>query len=130
MNAIHGNITPALDAMVPLMVRGPANQQLDITAILDTGFNGQLGLMPEQIEGLGLRFITTTEVELGDGSTTLLPKYLGRVHWLDGIRTVTVIETESSPLLGMAMLLNCDVTLQVVPSGRIEIRKHDLDRAS
>ncbi len=51
---ITGVVTPDRLAVIRLTVRGPAGQEHEIEAILDTGFDGWLTLPPSLIVLLGL----------------------------------------------------------------------------
>ena len=51
---ISGVVTDDRQAVIHLIVRGPAGQEQEIEAIIDTGFDGYLSLPPSLIVLLGL----------------------------------------------------------------------------
>ena len=51
---ITGVVTNDRQAVIHLTVRGPAGQEQEIEAIIDTGFDGWLSLPSSLVAGLGL----------------------------------------------------------------------------
>lgn len=51
---ITGVVNADLEAVIRVPLRGPNGQQLNIEAIIDTGFNGFLTLPPALLTTLGL----------------------------------------------------------------------------
>ncbi len=51
---IEGVVNAAREAVIALIVRGPAGRTLNIEAIIDTGFGGFLTLPPALVAELGL----------------------------------------------------------------------------
>lgn len=56
-----------LEAVVTLPLRGPAGQEQEIDAVIDTGFNGFLTLPPMLVADLGLPVVGDGEAVLADG---------------------------------------------------------------
>jgi predicted aspartyl protease len=62
-----GRVTGTPEAIVPLVIAGPAGNQAKIDAVLDTGFTDFLTLPPATIAALGLTAMDTIECQLADG---------------------------------------------------------------
>ena len=111
------NIT---DPSAPLMVR----------ATVDTGFTGHLTLPTHIIQHLGLVSRGTQRAELADGTMTELEVY-PTFAWLDGHpRIVTTLESDSTPLLGMAFIWGSRLTVDAWQGGEVLIEElSDTDTA-
>src|SRR5205814_514266 len=87
--------------------------QHEIEAVLDTGFNGSLTLPPAKILELGLPYRSQSSAVLADGSVGRLSVYSATAIW-DGMpKPITVESLDTSPLLGMALLINFDLQVRV-----------------
>jgi clan AA aspartic protease len=118
---MQGQVSDDLEAVIPLEVRGPAGRRENLPAVVDTGFNGFLVLSHTAIIRLGLRNVGATEAALGDGQSVHLPVFQGAVVWDGELRDVSVIGAEGGPLIGMSILRNCDLRIQIRPGGRVEV---------
>jgi predicted aspartyl protease len=58
---------------------------------------------------------------LGDGSQTLFDFYTGTVIWDGRYRTVDIAESETEPLLGLAMLRDYRLQVDNVEGGIVKI---------
>ncbi|MGG6266200.1 hypothetical protein ACQ4M3_05090 [Leptolyngbya sp. AN03gr2] len=63
-----------------------------------------MSLPSEVIVRLGLRWTTFNTATLADGSQTLFDFYTGTVIWDGQYREIDIAESETEPILGMAML--------------------------
>ena len=116
-----GVVTAEREVVLRLTIRGPQGQEHEAKAIIDTGFNGFLALTAPLIAALGLSYHSHTIVLLGDGSQTALREYEGQVVWDGHERDILVLETDGGPLIGMALLYDYRVTLDVVDGGPVTI---------
>ena len=107
-----------------------AGAHLTITATVDTGFSGHLTLPPHTIQYLGLVARGTQRAELADGTITELEVY-PTFAWLNGQpRIVTVLESDSTPLLGMALIWGSRLTVDARQGGEVLIEEmSDADTA-
>ena len=105
------------EATVELSVRGPTGRTLHIEAIVDTGFNNDLSLQQQQVDELELRWSGTVEATLADGRSTRAEVYRGQVMWDDKSRSVTVAAIDSKPLVGMRLMKNYRLTIEIIPGG-------------
>ncbi len=96
-------------------------EQVDL--LLDTGFQGELALDAATLGRLAFQGpMAVAPVELGDGSSTDLFVYQGRIHWLDGQIDVNALLIHS-PEGAMGLGLLRDVQLLVnTRTGHAEIQ--------
>ena len=119
---IEGVVNAAFEAIVTLPVQGPAGQLLEVDAVMDTGFNRFLTLPTSLVSELGLPFVTSGRVMLADGSEASFEVYEVTVLWDGQPRVVYTYASDSTPLLGMLLLDNHDLSIQVRDGGRVVIQ--------
>lgn len=118
---LEGRGNAECEATIPITVLASTGRANDLTAVIDTGFNGYLTLPPSSIESLGLMFHSLALTELGDGREVALRKFQGRVQWFGSLRDITVLEAGGGPLVGMALLKQHRLTIDVVAGGEVVI---------
>lgn len=118
---IVGQVTRDLEAVARIFVRAPGGGQLLVEAVVDTGFNGFLTLAPATIAQLGLAFSGSTRVVLGDGAAAELSVYEAVVELAGRSSAAEVLETAGGALLGMSLLRNVQLRVNVVPDGDVSI---------
>jgi clan AA aspartic protease len=116
-----GNGTADLEAIVRLTVQGPAGQQDDIDAVIDTGFDGWLTLPPELIAQLGLAWDRRGRATLGGGTDCYFDVYEGVVLWDGQPRPTFVDEADTIALAGMSLLKSFKLTIEVRTQGQVTI---------
>lgn len=118
---IEGEVHGSTEAIVELTLRGPDGQQERLDFKVDTGFDGALTLHSAVVSALGLARSGVQEVVLADGSVVLCDLCGGFVDW-DGVsRPVEVHVSDSVSLLGMALLADHQVRIDVVEGGTVRI---------
>jgi len=95
-----GVVTASCEAVVALSLSSPDGAVKDIEAVIDTGDSGFLTLPPRVVEELGLPFVTNAHAILANGSEETF-----------GVHSV----------LGMRLLDQCDLYVQVRGGGRVRI---------
>jgi clan AA aspartic protease len=80
---ITGVVTNDRQAVIHLTVRGPAGQEQEIEAIIDTGFDGWLSLPSSLVAGLGLVWHRRGRALLADGSESVFDIYEAKVDWVE-----------------------------------------------
>jgi clan AA aspartic protease len=109
------------EAVVRLKLRGPSGIELDIDAIVDSGFTSSLTLPPTTVTALGLHRQSGSSAVLADGSVRQFDICAAEIEW-DGLwRTVLVSAIGNEPLLGMRLLADHKLIIEVVPGGLVEI---------
>jgi clan AA aspartic protease len=114
---IYGAVNVRREATLPLVVGNSTEQREVINTVIDTGFDGFLSLPSEVIVRLGLPWTISNPATLGDGSETVFDFYTGTVIWDGQYRTIDIAESETEPLLGMAMLYGYRLQVDAVEGG-------------
>ena len=118
---MHGVVNLRHEATLTVVV-GNLNQQLQaIETMIDTGFTGFLSLPSAIIATLNLPWSASDIVTLGDGSETLFDLYTAVVIWDGQYRDIYIAESETEPLLGMAMLYGYRLQVDAVEGGIVKI---------
>lgn len=118
---IRGAVDADFCARVRLRIRGPNGADLDIDTLIDTGFDDSLILPATIIGALGLTMSSTGQALLADGSTKHFDVYSADLDW-DGVwRSIQVSAVGVESLLGMALLAEHELLINVVPGGKVEI---------
>ena len=118
---ITGVVTPFYQATIHLIVRGPAGQEQEIEAVIDTGFDGTLSLLSADISALGLPWRRRGRALLADGTESLFDIYEAIVVWDGTPHRVAVDAADIDPLVGMRLLNGYELTVQVVVGGQVTI---------
>src|SRR6266540_2608769 len=101
---ITGVVTRDHEAVVRLRLRGI--QEIEVDAVLDTGFTEYLTLPSSLIAALALPYVTLDRARLADGSIVDCHVYEGVVLWDGQERVVSVHTAEGTPLIGMSLLFD------------------------
>jgi clan AA aspartic protease len=118
---IHGVVNLRREATLPLVVGNSSGQREVIDTVIDTGFDGFLSLPSEIIIRLGLPWTISNPATLGDGSEIVFDFYTGTAIWDGQYRTIDIAESETEPLLGMAMLYGYRLQIDTVEGGIVKI---------
>ena len=78
---ITGVVTANREAVIRLAARGPADQEQEIEAVVDTGFDGWFSLPSALIAQLELQWRRRGRALLADGSECVFDIYEGMVLW-------------------------------------------------
>lgn len=118
---IAGTVGSDLDATIILPVQDANNRFRTFSTVVDTGFNGFLTLPSAVVRALRLVRIGTARALLADGQEHLIDIYEAVILRNDEPRTVAIDVTESTPLVGMAMLLGSELSIRVIEGGSVTI---------
>lgn len=119
---IEGVVNAALEAVVSLTVQGPSGQSREIEAVIDTGFNDFLTLPSALAAELGLAYRNRGKMILADGSEATFDIYRAVLLWDGESRHVYAYAADAIPLVGMALLHDHDLSIQVRAGGRVVIQ--------
>lgn len=114
---ITGVVTADREAMIRIAVRGRSRRRQEVDAVVDTGFNGSLSLPPSLIAQMQLVWKRRGRALLADGSDILFDIYEAVVLWGGSPQRISVDEANSTPLVGMALLENYELTIEVRNAG-------------
>ena len=91
---------------------GGFRREVEITAVVDTGFDDCLCLPTDLAVTLGLELFTTADVELADGSIKKSLVFQGTAKLLGVSRPVPIYLTDSEEaLIGTKLLAGCLLTI-------------------
>jgi clan AA aspartic protease len=118
---IHGIVNSCREATLPLVVANSNGQRQVIDTVIDTGFNGFLTLPSAIIATLALPWNASDIVTLGDGSETLFDLYAATVIWDGQYREIDIAESETEPLIGMALLYGYRLQIDAIEGGSVKL---------
>jgi clan AA aspartic protease len=118
---IYGAVNLRREATLPLVVSNANRQQQVIDTVIDTGFSGFLSLPSAIIATLDLPWSASDIATLGDGSETLFDLYTANVIWDGQYREIYIAESETEPLLGMALLYGYRLQVDTIEGGIVKI---------
>ncbi|HEX5872580.1 MAG TPA: hypothetical protein VFY65_19255 [Longimicrobium sp.] len=118
---IEGVVYGSTDAIVALTIHGPEGQAEHVDFKIDTGFDGALTLHSAVVAALGLPRRGTQDIVLADGSLVRCAVCDGWVEWAGVPRSVRIQVADSISLLGMALLAEHQVRIDVVEGGVVRI---------
>jgi clan AA aspartic protease len=118
---MQGAVNLRREATFSLVVGNLDGQRQFINTVIDTGFDGFLSLPSEMITRLGLPWTISNPATLGDGSEVLFDFYTGTVICDGQYRMIDIAESETEPLLGMAMLYGYRLQVDNVEGGIVKI---------
>jgi clan AA aspartic protease len=118
---MHGIVNLRREATLALVVGNANRQQQVVDTVIDTGFTGFLSLPSATINALDLPWSASDIVTLGDGSETLFDLYIATVIWDGEYREIYIAESETEPLLGMAMLYGYRLQVDNIEGGIVRI---------
>ena len=118
---ILGKVDRHRTPVVPLSLRGAAGQQIEIKAVVDTGFNGSLTLPAEMIAVLGCDWRGRSSVTLANGAVEWCDVYRATVVWDGSHRSVLPESAETEPLIGTRLLNGCRLWMHIVRGGDVRI---------
>jgi len=108
---------------VELRVRGNGGVEVVVEARIDTGYTGELALPSQLIADLQLTQERINEFFLADGTPVRLHEFEAHVLWDNKLRKISVDQIESVPLIGMSLLYNHELRIQVYPGGVVQIKR-------
>jgi clan AA aspartic protease len=118
-----GTVDSSGDVLVPLTVEGlgAEGQHRDVTALLDTGFNGFLALPPALISELDLEQISREQYMTAGGAMHFTGVYEAVVVFGEERRVVDEIVEAAEPLVGVGLLWELKVCLEYRGGGEVTI---------
>ncbi len=119
---IEGVVNSAYEAVISLSLHDSAGRTREIEAAIDTGYNGFLTLPHALVAELGLAHRGRGRATLADGSEALLDVYEVAVIWDGDLRNVRAAAADFIPLVGMRMLDQHSLYVDVRDGGRVVIQ--------
>ena len=97
------------------------HRTLTLSAVVDTAFTGYLTLPLDSIRELGLVLRGTQPAVLANGTVGQFSVYAGMVTWNGQERLTFIFESDSDPLIGMAILWGSRLTVDAQEGGDVVI---------
>ena len=118
---IRGSVNSNKEAVVSLLIRGPGGTEVEIEAVVDTGFTGYLTLPPAITSALTLSLVTSYTIQLGEGTTRQSDVYEVEIEWDGTWVVVKAAEIDTQPLIGTRLLARHDLFIEFMPGGVVDI---------
>ena len=118
---MSGYINTNREAILQIAILGDNKKLKSIKAVIDTGFTGDLTLPQSTIDDLGFILRGFQKVTLGDGSTQYFDMYVGSVIWDGQVRQVEIHVAETDSLIGMGLLEEYKLEINVRPGSAVKI---------
>ncbi|HEV8259501.1 MAG TPA: hypothetical protein VGQ19_01925 [Burkholderiales bacterium] len=113
---IHG------EPILGVTVRAVDGSEIQLNAVVDTGFNGSLTLPAATIAALGYSWRGRGSAELANGQLEEFDMFAGTVLWNGSPRAVLVESAETDPLIRTALLRGMELVVQNIPGGAVLVR--------
>jgi clan AA aspartic protease len=109
------------EAQVGVTVRRADQPDIEITFVVDTGFEGALSLPPAAITALGLPYFTQLNANLADDSRVRTDVFATTIVWNGAEVDVAVLAIGRRPLLGTVLLLDKRLCVDFEGGGLVSI---------
>ena len=119
---IEGTVNAAYEPIVPLRIMTPQEQPRDIEAVVDTGYDGFLILPVDLASELMLPFTQRGQAVLANGDEVRFNIYHVTVLWNGQPRNIDAASMGDTPLVGMRLLDNHNLNIDVKNGGRVLIQ--------
>lgn len=118
---MRGVVNARREATLSIWVGNGKKRSHRIDAVIDTGFSGYLTLPSILIQSLELSWNAVDRMTLGDGREAIFDVYGATIQWNGQRRDVDVAESETDPLIGMALLYQCRLQVDAVVGGLVTV---------
>lgn len=110
-------------ATISLSVFDASGREIEVEAVVDTGFTGYLSLPPNLIVALSMPFSHQMLSRLGDGSTRLLDVHNGTVLWDEEEVDVNMLAGGDEILVGTSLMDGFDLQIQFADGGLVTLER-------
>ena len=117
-----GRVTADREERIPLLVGSGEGTEREVDAVIDTGFNGVLGLPSRLIEERGLARVEREQMLLANGEFHFARIYRAIVNVEDRVYSVRAVEA-GEPLAGMGLLWEYELCLQCINGGQVGLEQ-------
>lgn len=118
---IRGEYSEIRGPAIPLLIRGPDGSNLDVIAVVDTGFTAALTLPEPIIRALSLPFDSNGRLSLADGTASSFDLHSAEVFWDGHWRPVLASAIGDEVLVGMRLLHGFQLRVDAIAGGAVEI---------
>ena len=120
---ITGTVNADREPVVGIRVQDVSGQEQERAAIVDTGFTGWLTLPRDFIMALRLPWKELGAAILADGSQVLFDVYEATIVWDGQAVAISVDESDSEPLVGMALMDGFRIFIEDLNGGLVQIER-------
>jgi len=118
---LQGEVRESGEAVLQLSIRGPQGHDLQIEALIDTGFTGYLCLPETLVTALGLPYCGAARAMLADGSRSVISVYAGTIVWENQPRQIEIDATGCEALIGIGLLRRHELRIRFMAGGEVSI---------
>ena len=105
------------------MLRGcDGAPDITLSAVIDTGFDDFLSLPSDTITALRLDFFGKQKQSVFGGGEVLCDIYMLVVEFAGEERGITVLSSETLPLIGMRLLYGLELYIDIIDGGKITVK--------
>ena len=122
---IEGKVHHGREGIIRVRLHGSNQTTNEVDAVVDTGFTSFLALRPETIAALELPRKNVEAFILGDGSVVDLATYWVELEWDGAVRRVPVQSVNDTPLVGMEMMKDCHLSMEIWDGGHLQLTPRD-----
>ena len=119
---IEGVVNAAHEAVVTLHLQESEGRTREIDAVVDTGYSGFLTLPTALVAELDLTYAYMGQAILANDARVNFDVHYATVLWDGQPRDIEADVTGSTPLVGMLLLDDHDLTIQVREGWRVPIQ--------
>jgi clan AA aspartic protease len=94
-----------------------------VQALIDTGFSGNLALPPAIVADLGFPFRSDERLVLANGQVDLFKVHVATLQWDGRLRRMAAQVIDSTPLVGMNLLIGYELSAHILVGGRVMISR-------
>jgi clan AA aspartic protease len=120
---ITGIVSARREAVLPVVLYDVNGHAQSLNAIVDTGFDDWISLPSAMIVALGLSLSRSGSGVLADGSTAVFDIYEAKIDWDGHVRTVSIYEMNSDPLVGMSLMYGYELFLPILDGATFTLRR-------
>lgn len=118
---ITGIVNSNYEMVIKVPVRNDTGQEIEVEAVLDTGFTGSLTLPPLLTSILGLPWRSKTSATSANGNVMHVDVYVATIIWDGKPKSLLIQAIDNAPLLGMSLLIGYDLRASVKLGGSVEL---------
>jgi clan AA aspartic protease len=116
-----GFVSLDLKPIVRLKIQNRQGNAIEQEVLVDTGFNGSLLLSRAALDELKINSHAQSMAQLADGSEITLDAFNVSLFWGNEWCKVVTLATEGEPLIGMRLLENHELKIQIYNGGTVQI---------
>lgn len=118
---IEGRINDRYEPVITIRVSDPGGKQIEVDAVVDTGFNGFLCLPQEVVESLQMPYLYSRTARMADDQDRNMRLHQAEVVWDGQVRTVEAHASGATALVGMQLMTHHRLEMDIRIGGAVRI---------